>query len=96
MAKTLAAVAVSQFKTEKERQAATVVARELQNYARQKMPMGCGPDVAEKVIREGLEDIKFKIKRNPQAYGVDPITAITVIAALVNIAYTLVKWFKGE
>ncbi len=96
MAKTLTAGAVSQFSSEKERQAAAVISRELQNYARQKMPMGCGPDVAEKVIREGLADIKFKIKRNPQAYGVDPVTAVTVIAALVSIVYTLVKWFRGE
>jgi hypothetical protein len=87
---------VAEFQDPKEKETAKVVARELQAWARTKLPMGAGSAVTEKMIKMGLADVRFRLKQNPQAYGIDPVTLITVISALLSIASKLVNWWKGR
>lgn len=87
---------VGEFEDPEEQKTARVVARELQAWARTKLPMGAGADITEKAIKTGLADVRFRLRQNPKAYGVDPITVITVISALLSIVDKLVKWWKGQ
>lgn len=91
-----AACCASHFEADAEQKTAQVVARELQIWARAKLPMGAGAALSEKAIKSGLKDVEFRLKTNPQAYGIDPITLLTVISTLMSIVSQLAAWWKGR
>lgn len=91
-----AACCASQFETPAEQETAKVVARELQAWARTKLPMGAGASMTEKAIKTGLADVRFRLSRDPQAYGIDPVTLITVISALMSIVSKLAQWWQSR
>jgi hypothetical protein len=75
------------------------VFEELHKWSEKNLAMGVGADVSEKQIRVGLKAVKRKFKNDPkaaQAYGLDPLTVLTVLSALFNILGWLVRWWKGE
>lgn len=86
---------VEQFSTPKEQAAAKVLADELQVWARDNLPMGCSARQAEKLIKRGLGETQIKLMSEPQKYGIDPVTILTVVSALLSIVSKLVQWWRS-
>ena len=90
---------MNQTQTDKER-AASAVFDELNEFARDRLPMGCSAEVAETVIRKGLKAVRNKIQGQPEVYEQRYGVPVFFILSMIPTLYTFIKWivslFSGE
>lgn len=86
---------------EDQHRGAQLVFEELHLWASTHVPMGAAMDERshETLIRTGINAVRNKLSKDPsraQAYGIDPISLITLISAMFSIVGWIRKWMRGE
>lgn len=66
---------------------------QLYQWSAKHLPMG-SQAVTQKHLERGVRIVGLELRNNAQKYGIDPITAITLVSAVLSIIHHLIQWWN--